>query len=63
VTVRGALARALVGNGVPHGTAVIEFPDMASVESWLASAEYQAIIPVREQGCDMELLAYEQSAA
>lgn len=29
--------------------AVIEFPDKVSAKSWYNSAEYQAIIPLREQ--------------
>lgn len=62
IVVRGAYAKALVGAGERHGTAVIEFPDMASVEAWLGSAVYQALVPVRDQGCDMQLLAYEEPA-
>ena len=59
---RGALAKALVGSTEPHGTAVIEFADMPAVEAWLASTEYQALVPIRDQGCEMQLLAYEQPA-
>ncbi len=60
IALRGTFARALVGSADSHGTAVIEFPDMQSVETWLASVDYQALVPVRDQGCDMQLLAYEQ---
>ena len=41
---------------VLHGEAnhpmkvVIEFPDKDSAKGWYSSAEYQAIIPLREQG-------------
>ena len=62
IALRGALAGTLVGSADPHGTAVIEFPDMQAVDTWLASADYQALVPVRDQGCDMQLLAYEQPA-
>ena len=57
---RGALDRALVGATEPHGTAVIEFPDMQTMEAWFASKDYQALVPVRDEGCEMQLLAYDQ---
>lgn len=55
---RGAFASALAGTSDPHTTAIMRFPDMETVQKWYASEAYRAIIPLREDACDMTLLAY-----
>ena len=41
---------ALHGEAAHSMKAVIEFPDRESARNWYNSVEYQAIIPLREQG-------------
>ncbi len=40
----------LHGESVHQAKAVIQFPDKESAKNWYNSAEYQTIIPLREQG-------------
>lgn len=56
---RGTLASVLSGNHVHNDTVVIRFPDLEAINSWYASPEYQALIPLRREAADMELLSYE----
>lgn len=48
-------------NGVhPHtDTVVARFPDTAALSGWHDSAEYQALVPLRDAGADVTLVAYE----
>lgn len=55
---RGAFHKSLTGVGEPHMAGIIRFPDMAALEHWYDSKEYQALIPLRDEACDMTLLAY-----
>ena len=56
---RGQQAAALAG-GNPHSDiVVIRFPDLAAVKAWHASAAYQALIALRQQAADIDLLVYE----
>ena len=57
---RGKLYAILSGNHVHHDTVVIRFPDLAAINSWYASAEYQSLITLRQEAADMELLSYEE---
>jgi uncharacterized protein (DUF1330 family) len=41
-------------------TMVLKFPNLNSLESWYASPEYQAIIPFRTAGADVQIIAYEE---
>ena len=55
---RGRLADILDG-GHPHtDTVVIRFPDRAAVDGWHHSAAYQALIPLRQQAADLDLLTF-----
>lgn len=56
---RGKFAKAILGTADPHAAAVIEFPDMEAVDNWYMSAEYQALILLRDEACEMQLFAYE----
>ena len=57
---RGTLRSVLSGNHVHHDTVVIRFPDLAAINNWHASAEYQSLITLRQEAADMELLCYEE---
>ncbi len=59
---RGGFARALLGKGAPHGSGIVRFPDMERLRAWFDSPEYQALAPLRDAACGMELFAYEVPA-
>ena len=37
---------------------MLRFPDVASIEAWHRSADYQALIPIREAAADIVLASY-----
>ena len=55
---RGECAAVLAGNHRHQATVVILFPDLDAVAGWYASAAYQALIPLREQAADVDLISY-----
>lgn len=57
---RGHLRAVLSGTHPRSDTVVIRFPDLQALTAWNSSAEYQALIPLRQQAADMDLLAYEE---
>lgn len=56
---RGRLADTLSGEQPYAETVVLRFPDLASIDGWHRSAEYQALIPIRQAGADVMLGSYE----
>jgi uncharacterized protein (DUF1330 family) len=57
---RGRLSSVLSGNHEHSDTVVIRFPDLESLNGWHTSLEYQSLLPIREKGADIDLLAYEE---
>lgn len=55
---RGQTARVLAGQHAHTDTVVIRFPDQAAIDSWYQSPAYQALIPLRQQAADLDLLAF-----
>ena len=55
---RGEQVAALAGGHRHRDIVVIRFPDRAAAEGWHASAAYQALIPLRQQAADVDLLIY-----
>lgn len=55
---RGQKATLLAGNLGHADTVVIRFPDLAAVDGWYQSAAYQALIPLRQQAADLDLVAF-----
>lgn len=55
---RGRLAASLSGEAPGQLTVVVRFPDMAALQRWHSSPEYQRLIPVREAAADVLLSAY-----
>lgn len=55
---RGQLAEVLDGQHRHTDTVVIRFPDRAAADGWHASAAYQALIPLRRQAADLDLLTF-----
>lgn len=59
LVLRGKAEKALAGSADNQMSAIVKFPDMASLDGWFNSAEYQAIIPLRDEGADATIVAYE----
>ena len=55
---RGQRTDILAGTHTHLDTVVIRFPDMAAVDGWYQSAAYQALIPLRQQAADLDLVAF-----
>lgn len=62
VAKRGAFAASLVGGADHTAVVVIEFSDSNTIKEWYNSDAYQAIIPLRDEACDMTITSYEVSA-
>ncbi|MBT6095875.1 MAG: DUF1330 domain-containing protein [Rhodospirillaceae bacterium] len=52
-SIRAAFVEALAGNADYDRFVMIEFPDTEAARTWYQSPEYQALIPMREEGADM----------
>jgi uncharacterized protein (DUF1330 family) len=59
IVLRGKNALVLGGGHRHSDTVVLRFPDMASAKQWHDSAAYQALIPLRRQAADVDLVSYE----
>ncbi|HMN65678.1 MAG: DUF1330 domain-containing protein [Burkholderiaceae bacterium] len=55
---RGRRAAVFSGEQPHPETVVLRFPDVASIEAWHRSADYQALIPIREAAADIVLASY-----
>jgi len=55
---RGQRAAVLSGAHVHTDTVVIRFPDAAAVDGWYNSPVYQALIPLRQQAADLDLIVF-----
>ena len=59
----GAQAQTLNGDKDEHQMVfVIEFPSMEQLKAWHHSDEYEAIVPLREEGSHQNMVAYEAQA-
>ena len=56
---RGGAAERLEGTTNAHRVVVLEFPDMARLKAFYASAEYQPLIAVRQRASRSSLIAVE----
>lgn len=59
LVIRGTQAKVLSGHHRHTDTVVIRFPDLASVIKWHDSPEYQALVPLRKEAADVDLISYE----
>jgi len=55
---RGKMAGIIAGQHAHSDTVVIRFPDLASINGWQQSAAYQALIPLRQQAADLDLISF-----
>ena len=58
VLTKGQAIQNLVGDHGQQNVAIISFPDLENLESWYNSAEYQSIIPLRNQAAEITLTSY-----
>ena len=56
---RGKLTTIFSGEHPFTDTVVIRFPDTTAIDSWYASEQYQALIPLREAAADITLLSFQ----
>ncbi len=56
---RGKCAAVLGGEHHRSHTVVLRFPDMAAAHGWFQSDAYQALIPLRQQAADVDLISFE----
>jgi len=54
------MIKTLVGKHNGHSAAVIKFPDQATTDAWYNSANYQALIPNRDEAADMVFISYDE---
>jgi uncharacterized protein (DUF1330 family) len=57
--VRGGAVKVLEGNGVPQRQVILEFPDMAQLEAFYHSPEYQRLVAIRQRAASGTLFAIE----
>lgn len=57
--VRGGPAVVLEGDGKPQRQVILEFPDMAHLQAFYTSAEYQRLIAIRQGASTGTLFAIE----
>lgn len=59
---RGQTRAILAGESDHNGVGIVRFPDLKSLTDWYASADYQGIIPLRNEAADITIVAYEVPA-
>ena len=59
LVLRGRRVAVLGGNHARSDTVVLRFPDLAAVDGWFHSAAYQALVPLRMQAADVDLVSFE----
>lgn len=55
---RGKVNGALVGATDHQAVGIVKFPNQDALAAWFGSAEYQALIPLRDQAADMTITTY-----
>ena len=58
---RGHIAKVLHGAAPKHQmVGIFSFPTLENMENWYQSPEYQALIPLRSEGADIDFIAYQE---
>ena len=55
---RGQYNATLAGNRLYNASAILEFPDIEALNGWYNSTDYQAIIPLRNEACEMTITSH-----
>lgn len=63
IALRGNCSEVLAG-GPPNQlsgqmSGIITFPDMPALKAWYESEAYQALIPLRNEACEMSMVTYD----
>ncbi|MCV2218980.1 DUF1330 domain-containing protein [Thauera sp. Sel9] len=61
LVLRGKQTGVLSGQHRHTDTVVIRFPDSEAVAKWYNSSAYQALIPLRTQAAEIDLISYESA--
>ena len=61
LVLRGKRIAVLDGQHRHTDTVVIRFPEPDAVAGWHGSAAYQALIPLRRQAADIDLMTYQSA--
>jgi uncharacterized protein (DUF1330 family) len=56
---RGKQLEVLGGEYQHSDTVVISFPSIKALNNWFNSDDYQALIPIREQAANIDLISYQ----
>lgn len=56
---RGKLVQVFSGTHAHTDVVVASFPDRAALEAWHASPAYQALIPLRTEAAEVNLMSYD----
>lgn len=56
---RGKKLAVLGGTHTHSDTVVIRFPDAGAANGWFSSAAYQALIPLRQDAADIDLVSFD----
>lgn len=59
LALRGVSAKALIGDIESHVTGIVEFPNLAAIDAWFNSPEYQVHAELRDAIGEAEFIAYE----
>ena len=59
VIFRGKLDKVLAGQHKHDLVVVIEFSDLATLDSWFESEKYQSLIPLRDKAADVVITTYQ----
>lgn len=59
---RGSQVAVLAGGNRHADIVVIRFPGIAAVNAWFSSPAYQALIPLRQEAAEVDLLVYESGS-
>jgi len=58
---KGKVVRNITGGESDHGvTIVVQFPGTENIDSLFNSEEYQALIPLREEGADITMTSHQE---
>jgi uncharacterized protein (DUF1330 family) len=60
VLFRGAIAGTFSGRTDHDNVVALKFDDLAAAKRWHDSADYQALIALRDQGAEVSLLLYQE---
>jgi uncharacterized protein (DUF1330 family) len=61
LVLRGERLSLLAGEHRHTDTVVIRFPTREAIDGWYNSPDYQALIPLRQEAADLDLISFSES--